>query len=158
GAEVALLALFNTPAPGCLKDWPLNRLYLTKRVGHELRKLNALPAREKVRIICEKSSKFAGLVVGTFKAALSRRLSGLPRLDDNKQTQRFLNVSDINVAAAKVSRPRPSAGRITLFLTEEVPTFYSIDPKEGWMVFAADGVEVHQVAGDNTSLFDARYV
>jgi thioesterase domain-containing protein/acyl carrier protein len=147
GEKVALLAMFNTPLPASLEGWPLNQLYLRNRVRHELKTLRALPASEKFAIIAEKAAKLRMLALGSLKTRLLR-----------PQTQRSLSISDINIAAAKAYRPQPYGGRITLFLTEEMPTFYSIHPKDGWMALAAAGVEVHSVAGDNTSLFTTLYV
>jgi thioesterase domain-containing protein/acyl carrier protein len=153
GEEVALLALFNTPAPGSLQGWPLNRLYLTNRIYHELRKLKVLPPREMFAILGTKSARLISLATGSLKTKLLRTFSYFLRQYGESRTQQFLSISDTNVAAAKAYRPRPYAGRITLFLTDELPTFYPIHPKDGWMALASGGVEVQNVAGDNTSLF-----
>ena len=70
----------------------------------------------------------------------------------------MLSVADINVSAAKAYHPGAYPGRVILFLTEEATSLYAIDPRDGWMALAGDGIEVHAVAGDNNSLFDARFV
>jgi hypothetical protein len=70
----------------------------------------------------------------------------------------LLSVADINVSAAKAYQPGAYPGRIILFLTEEATSLYASDPRDGWMALAGDGIEVHAVAGDNNSLFDARFV
>jgi len=158
GEEVALLALFNTPAPGSLRGWPLNRLYIQNRIRHELKNLNALRAREKFAFFGAKAAGLATLALGSLKARLLRIFSGPLHFNTGKHTQRLLSISDINIAAAKAYRPRPYVGRITLFLTEEVPTFYPIDPEAGWMTLAAGGVEVQSVTGDNTSMFTTHHV
>ena len=58
----------------------------------------------------------------------------------------------------KPINPGTYPGEITLFLTEEVKSLYGIDPRDGWMALAGDGLKVHAVAGDNNSMFDARFV
>ena len=143
---VALLVLFNAPAPGGLEGWPLNRNYLTKRVGHELKKLQKLPMRQRLTLFAAKTTAFASLMSGLFMAPFWRSLRSLPR------------VADINVSAAKAYYPGPYPGRTTLFLTEEVASLYALDPAEGWRNLSQGGIEVNDVAGDNNSMFDTRFV
>lgn len=151
--EIALLALFNTPAPGSFKDWPLGRVYLTKRIAHEMRKLRELGIRGKLRTFRNKGRSLASLAFGNLKVALAQSSLG----GAERAAQRLLNVADLNIAAAKAYAPDRYTGRITLFLTEEASLLYSIDPKEGWKALA-DGIEIHEVAGDNNSMFDVRFV
>jgi thioesterase domain-containing protein/acyl carrier protein len=154
GEEVALLALFNTPAPGSLRWWPLNLNYLNRRILHELREVRARGIRPKLRILGVKSARLAGHSLGFFKAALGGAFakSSLPSI--KPWTEGILTVSDANVAAAKAYRPRPYTGQITLFSTQEVSKYYAIDPREGWLPFAAGGMDLHAVEGDNHCLFD----
>ena len=62
GEDVALLVMFNTPAPGSLKRWPLKRVYLAKRIAHELRTLRFLRIREKLAVFGIKAVGFTRLV------------------------------------------------------------------------------------------------
>ena len=158
GEEVALVVLFNAPAPGALKGWPLNQVYLGKRITHELRKMRNLSIHEKLAVFAAKTAAFATLVSGVFKIAVWRALSKFSIGHAGKSTSRFLSVGDINVLAAKAYYPATYPGRVILFLTEEVASLYAIDPREGWRTLAGDGIEVHTVAGDNNSMFDARFV
>jgi thioesterase domain-containing protein len=157
GQDVALLALFNTPAPGSLQGWPLNPNYLKRRILHELRKLHSCGVRPKLRILGIKSTRLARLALGSYKAVLWDVFakSSLPSV--KPLTQGLLSVSDANIAAAKAYHPGHYAGQITLFLTQEVSAYYAIDPREGWLPFAADGIEHHAIEGDNSSLFDAAF-
>ncbi len=154
GEKIALLVLFNAPSPGGLEGWPLNRIYLTKRIAHELKKLHQLPMRQKLAIIGGKTIAFVSLVTGVFKTALWKALP----ISADGVAARLLSVGDVNVAAAKSYYPTAYPGRATYFLTEEVASLYATDPTEGWRNLARDGIEIHQVAGDNISMFDVRFV
>lgn len=158
GEEVALLVLFNAPAPGGLEGWPLNRIYLTKRVAHELGKLRERPMGQKVAVIAAKSVAFTKLAAGVVRTGLWRRLRARYIHGEKTGAQRLLRVADINVAAAKTYYPTAYPGRVTFFLTEEVVSLYATDPTEGWSKLAQHGIEVHDVEGDNNSMFDARFV
>lgn len=158
GEDVALLVLFNAPAPGSLKGWPLSRVYLAKRIAHELKKLRTIGIREKLAVFGNKAVALAGLVFGSFKAALWQALANSSIGSAERGAQRLLSVKDINVAAAKAYNPGAYPGEIILFLTEEVESLYGIDPRDAWMALAGEGIEVHSVPGDNNSMFDARFV
>jgi aspartate racemase len=158
GEEVALLMLFNAPAPGGLEGWPLRWSYLSKRVGHELGKLRTLRTREKLVILGHKTLALASLVIGNFKAAVWGALPASITSREGRERQRWLSVADINVAAAKAYRPGAYAGQITLFSTKELASLYAIDAEAGWASLAAGGVELYTVAGDNNSMFDARFI
>ena len=157
GEEVALLVLFNAPTPDGLRDWPLGRAYLRKRITYELRKLRSLPIQKKLVVIAKKASWLSYHVAGILKTALWRLL---PQSSSGKseRNQRFLNVANINILAAKTYQPGPYPGRITFFSTAELSWLYSIDPKAGWMELAEDGIEVYEVAGHHNSMFDPQHV
>lgn len=154
GHEVAFLAMFNTPAPGSLRGWPLNLNYLKGRTLHELGKLSSGGIRPKLKILGVKPARFVRLTLGSGKAALRNVFSKSSLPKNDALTQGLLSVSDANVAAAKSYHPGKYSGRITFFSTREVSTYYSVDPKEGWLSFADGGVEYHPADGDNNSLFD----
>ena len=154
GEKASLLALFNTPAPGSFKGWPFGRVYLTKRITHELKKLRKLGLRDKLVIFGKKATGLASHGLGSLKTAVAQSSFG----EAKKAAQRWLGVADINISAAKSYAPGAYAGHISLFLTEEASSLYSIDPKDGWGVLAKDGIEVHDVSGDNNSMFDIPFV
>jgi thioesterase domain-containing protein/acyl carrier protein len=157
GQDVALLALFNTPAPGSLQGWPLNPNYLKRRILHELRKLRSCGVRPKLRILGIKSARLARLALGSYKAVLWDVFAKSSLPNTKPLTQGLLSVSDANIAAAKAYHPGHYDGQLTLFSTQEVSAYYAIDPREGWLPFAAGGIEHHAVEGDNNSLFDAAF-
>jgi thioesterase domain-containing protein/acyl carrier protein len=152
--DIALLALFNTPAPGSLRGWPLNLNYIKRRSLHELTKLRAQGTLPKLRILGIKSARLLRLAWRSYKAVLGRLIAKLSHPSAKPLTNGLLSVPGANIAAAKAYDPGRYAGRITLFSTREVSTYYGIDPREGWLPFAAGGIEHHAVEGDHDSLFE----
>ena len=150
GEEVALLVMFNTPAPGSLKWWPLRPSSLLRRTARELRKLRTVRIREKLVVLRSKAIRLARLASGSFKAALWRALAKSSTGIAERKAEGFLNVADINLLAAKAYNPGAYRGRIIFFLTKDEETsLYATDPA-GWMALAEDGIEVYDFAGDNT--------
>jgi thioesterase domain-containing protein/acyl carrier protein len=158
GETVALLAMFNTPAPGSLDGWPLQQTYLAKRISHELRKLGGLGIRDKLETFGTKAAGLGRLALGSIKEALWKVSAKSPLGRAEKWTQHLLSVSDINIAAAKTYAPGPYPGGSILFLTDEASSLYTFDPKSGWTPLITGGIEVYNVGGDNISMFDTRYV
>jgi hypothetical protein len=150
--------MFNTPAPGSINGWLAGYAYLAKRIAHELRKLRTLEIREALLFLGTKASGLASLVFGTFKAGVWHAIAKSPIRTAERRVQRLLSVADLNVLATKVYHPTAYPGQIILFLTKEATSLYAIDPREGWLALAADGVEVYAADGDNLSMFDARFV
>ena len=149
GEEVALLALFNTPSPGALKGWPFGRICLTKRIAYEFRKLRTLRTKEKVAVFGHQVAGLTRLLHESFQRALWRALPQSSDAGAGKEARRLRSVANLNILAAKAYYPAPYAGRIILFLTEEVGSRYAIDPARGWGDLAAEGIEIYPVAGDN---------
>jgi thioesterase domain-containing protein len=158
GEPVAMLAMFNTPAPGSLDGWPLQQTYLAKRITHELRKLGELRFRDKLELLGAKAGGLGKLALGSLKETMWKVSAKSPLRRAEKWTQHLLSVSDINVAAAKAYAPGPYAGRSILFLADEASSLYTIDPKDGWAPLITGGIEVHKAEGDNISMFDAQYI
>ncbi len=152
GQEVALLVMFNTPAPGSLKWWPLRPSYLVKRISSELRKLRTLRIREKLVALRTKAIELARQVSGSFKAALWHALAKSSIGIAERKTQGLLSVADINIVAAKAYNPGAYPGRIIFFLTndDDATSLYATDPAGGWMALAEDGVEVSAFDGSNS--------
>ena len=85
----------------------------------------------------------------SFQRALWRALPQSSDAGAGKEARRLRSVANLNILAAKAYYPAPYAGRIILFLTEEVGSRYAIDPARGWGDLAAEGIEIYPVAGDN---------
>jgi thioesterase domain-containing protein/acyl carrier protein len=151
GEEVALLVMFNTPAPGSLKWWPLRPNYLMKHTARELRKLRTLTIRERLLGLRKKATGLTRLASGSFKVALWRAISKSSTRIAVREARGFLSVADINLLAAKAYDPGTYAGHIIFFLTKDDPTsLYASDPVGRWMDLAEGGIEVHAFGGGNT--------
>ena len=152
GEEVALLVMFNTPAPGSLKWWPLRPDYLVTRITRELRNLRTLKTREKLVFLPSKAIGLAQLAFGSFKAALWRALAKSP-IGAEREAQGLLSIADINLLAAKAYDPGAYPGRIIFFLTKDDATsLNATDPARGWMALAEDGIEVYVFDAGTPSL------
>jgi len=150
GQEVALLVMFNSPAPGSLKGWPLKPSYLVKRIARELRELRTLRIREKLVVLRTNAIRLAELASGSFKAALWHALAKSSIGIAEREARGLLSVADINLLAAKAYDPEASAGRIIFFLTKDDAMWLdATDPAGGWMALAEDGIEVYDFAGGN---------
>lgn len=157
GQKVALLGLFNTAAPGTSHGWAVYQNYLRKRIVHELRKVRSLRFRQKTRLLGTDMFRFTGLTFGSFKSALWRIFTKFSLPGPTRWERVLLSVQDANRAAARAYRGGAYAGKVTLFLTREIPSYYLTDPRQGWRSYAAE-VECHDAGGDNQSLFEAPFV
>jgi thioesterase domain-containing protein len=151
GQEVALLVMFNTPAPGSLKWWPFKPSYPVKRIARELRKLRTLRIREKLVALRAKAIELTRIASGSFKAALWHALVKSSIGIAKRQAQGLMSVADINILAAKAYDPGTYAGRIIFFLTndDDATLLSATDPAGGWRALAEDGIEVYTFAGGN---------
>jgi amino acid adenylation domain-containing protein len=61
------------------------------------------------------------------------------------QFRRFLSIYATNVLAQRRYRPKPYAGRVTLFRANGPNT--TPDPTNGWSAYALGGIEVHEFPG-----------
>jgi thioesterase domain-containing protein len=151
GEEVALLMMFNTPAPGSLKWWPLRPNYLMKHTARELKKLRTLRIRERLLGLRKKATGLTRLASGSFKAALWHAISKSSIGIAEREARGFLSVADINLLAAKAYDPGSYAGHIVFFLTKDDPTsLYASDPVGRWMDLAEGGIEVYVFGGGST--------
>jgi thioesterase domain-containing protein/acyl carrier protein len=154
GERISFLGMFNTPAPGSLKRWPLGQSsYLQRRIRNELQKLQGLDAGERASHVLHNGWNFSRMVMRSVKTdawRLSARI--LKRETAEHLAEQMLDVEHINIAAAKNYQPTGVfPGRITFFLTKQVPYVYSISPEAGWSPLAAAGMEIVDVLEDAAS-------
>jgi thioesterase domain-containing protein/acyl carrier protein len=149
GERVALLAMFNTPAPGSLKGWPFSQILRAReRIKFYVNFLRSMGTKEKLLYAASKGRGILQYVTGQAKTEFWRISSKLARNGSRAMVQKLLSVHELNLEAAKKFRPEACPVQITLFLTEEAQSFFGIDPKIGWIPYALNGLELHDVPGD----------
>jgi thioesterase domain-containing protein len=138
GEKVALLAIFDAPAPGRLRL--LDRL--RNRVRYDLWKIRRGELPKIVPILATKSRRAARAALRLLKATILGGADAAPDRSPPNREQTILDVSMANVEAAKGYRPGPYSGPITLFLTREVLALYGKDLHEQWRRFGTGPFEL----------------
>ncbi len=65
------------------------------------------------------------------------------------------NLEESYRKAYKAYDPQPYQGKIVVFRAMEAPPGYQLAPKLGWDKIAKDGVEIHKIPGDHTSIMES---
>jgi thioesterase domain-containing protein/acyl carrier protein len=152
GQDIALLALFDTPAPGFMRVKQLNTNF-NRKVRYEMRRLAASGIGPALLNYCVRS-------LGFFRRKLRHDTSALgdaparPSSLISKPGGRGLDVSAANIAAAEAYYPGQYAGRIALFSTREFLARWAVDQREGWLQFAAGGIENYTLEAGHDHLFE----
>ncbi|MFN2385463.1 MAG: amino acid adenylation domain-containing protein [Thermoanaerobaculia bacterium] len=147
GERVALLALFDTYAPGSIRRRPgvsplRFRLYrIADRFLLHFQNFLAADSRGKAAYIAVKSRRLGNQLRGRWLR--SRHASLPPALQKVQNSVRV---------ALKNYRPGPYGGKVTLFRANAGPRGYDLDPSLGWNELAARGVEVFDVPGRHGAL------
>jgi thioesterase domain-containing protein/acyl carrier protein len=160
GEDVALVALFNSPAPSALRIGPLNLNYLARRIRHESRKFASRGSRPKLRIFGSKTLTLARWALRHYASGVLGVFGKRPIPCIEAGSPKPLSVSDANIAAAKAYHPEPYAGRITLFTSRGFSQPWAMNPRRswGWQPLAAGGVDRLEIEGDHNSLFESPFI
>jgi thioesterase domain-containing protein len=139
GAEVGLLAVFDTPGRSSARTWSLRR-----RFRAQVTLLKEIPSRQRLGHLLTrarvKSRKEWSLLT---RRTLLRLGYPLPRA--------LSNVTVINRHASREYVPRVYAGRVTLFRARE-GRYGEDDPALGWAPLAAGGLDLIEVPGDHVTM------
>jgi thioesterase domain-containing protein len=160
GQRVRFLGMFNTPAPGSLRGWPLGQSsYLEKRIRNELQKLRVLGAKQGSLHMLQNAWNFSRMVTRSARTDAWRLAARVLKRNTAEQLgAAMLDVEHINIAAAKNYRPSGVfPGRILFFLTAEVPYLYSVSPQAGWNPLACEGIEIVNVSESDAGPLEARF-
>lgn len=156
GAEVALLALFDTGNPAFHSSLPLlgslqyRALHLGAKFQNHWVRFMRTETRDRFRILLQ-LIRSAQARVDYFAWEMHCRYftwrhRPLPvRLRDNVK---------LFTAVASRYRPKPYPGRITLFKAAEQRAEFGPDPGLGWGGVAGGGVEIFEVPGDHITILD----
>ncbi|MCP4656522.1 MAG: alpha/beta fold hydrolase, partial [bacterium] len=153
--QVALLALFDTPAPVAGDAVPDRTFdddaFWLVDIGHFLARLSGreLPlSYDELRQLAPEEQ------VGFFVERL-REIDFLPPGTGVSQVRRLLRVYKTNIRASREYQPRPYAGRIILFRAAEGLADDATGFREtalGWGGLSGVPVEVHTVPGDHITM------
>lgn len=158
GEAVALVALFDTYAPGYPKMLPGKSKFSIKlsqwgqRVEHHLETLRILEANQRWDYIVAKARKgrnqFRRTIKNTRKGLARGVLKkiGRPLPEALKETQNAI------IVASRSYRPRPYSGKVTIFRADKQPSGIYPDPTLGWSELVKGGLTVHEVPGTHGSL------
>ena len=158
GEEVALLALFDTYAPGYPKLLPgtselsVRFWRLAQRVRHHVVTIRTLEPDERWPYIIEKTTKARNLLrrsTRNSRKIIKRRvLKSLGR----RLPEALRETQNAIIVASRTYRPQPYPGVISLFRADEQPRGFYKDATLGWGDLAEGGLEIHEVPGMHGTL------
>lgn len=151
---VAVLAIFDSPAPGSLKVIDC----IKNRIRHDLWKLRRGEVPLSFPIVSNRIRRVARHALRSLKGALSGVGGLAPRKSAKDLERELLDVSFTNVAAAKSYYPGAYSGPITLFLTSEAYALYGTDLNERWLAFGPGGIEFHSSDGEHLKQLEDPFV
>jgi thioesterase domain-containing protein len=169
GETVSLLALFDSPVPGDRKQLPLaERLSLhLQNLSREGLSYALNKGWRRISLSLDKLLRITSRIYGKFNsgrrrnggAGLSIYLAGRQRVRANpplrlqEGTQRDIRQMVLHQAFTNYA-PQPYQDKMGLFRAMERNEFdtYYADPELGWGLFAAGGLEVHDVPGDHIGI------
>jgi thioesterase domain-containing protein/acyl carrier protein len=148
GEEVALLALFDTPNPGNrprARSWMQVAPYRIPRL---------LSRGVTLGDIFEYSAAHIGGKFGVQLLKWNERYQTLAMRGHGDPAKLLaLRMRTAHCCASLVYKPRPYAGKITLFRSLNQPIDFEVQADLGWSSVAQGAVEVHDVPGSHTTLF-----
>ena len=148
GEEVALLVLFDTPNPA---NRPRARS-LMQVARYRIPRL--LSRGVTAGRIFEFSAAHIGGKFGAQLLKWNERCHLLAKHEQSDPAKLLdLQMRMAHCRASLVYKPRPYAGKITLFRSLNQPIDFEVQADLGWSTLALGGVEVHDVPGNHTALF-----
>jgi thioesterase domain-containing protein len=151
---VALLAIFDAPAPGSLRITDC----LRNRIRHDLWRLRRREMPLSFPILATRTRRAVRFTSRKIAAAIRRITGKSPDKDAKDMGQEILEVSKANIAAAKRYFPGVYPGSITLFWTSEAFALYGNDQYERWSAFGAGGTELHRTDGEHLRQLENPFV
>jgi thioesterase domain-containing protein len=149
GQLVALLALFDTYAPGARKVLSKPGLLFYKirrfaqRVHHYTENVLLLQPQERLPYVREKAQEARRRLKTRSKQSVGTLFRGI----SGSLPSALRGVEAANSQASRAYVPQVYPGRLTLFRASTQPAGNAHDPTLGWGRLAAEGVDVHEVPG-----------
>jgi thioesterase domain-containing protein len=145
GETVALLALFDTGAPGAAKRTPL-----TKRIRAHIQNIVRIGPPDRMRYVWTRAKAVQEIAHTLLWGRLYRYQ---PRVAA-RLARAGRNAAAANMAAYQEYQLATYSGRLTLFRARETSVGWSTDPDRGWRRIAVEGLEIHEVPGDHISMLE----
>ncbi len=153
GQEIALLALFDTAAPGYHKPASISNdgqpSTFRDRILFHLRKLLRLSIQDQLTYLWERLGWH--LTIG--KLSLWYKIY-LSYIRQSPQDARILNVAAANNQAARSYVPPAYPGRVTLFRATDKVVGLGNDPDMGWSKLATGGLEIYKICGSHIGIIE----
>jgi len=151
GQDIALLALFDTAAPGYAQpksdsDQTASLTSLGKVFFH-LNKLLKLKIQDQVTYIWQRIEYH--LTVGKLRIFYRTYLRYIRR---SLLDLHLLDVARANNQARESYLPQVYSGSLTLFRASKKDVGFDDDPQLGWGILAAGGTEIHEVPSSHTDM------
>jgi len=155
GQEIALLALFDTAAPGYHKptsisieddDQPSTFRY---RILFHLRKLLRLSIRDQLTYLWDRLKWHLTIEkLSLFYKTYLRYVRQSP------QEARILDVAGANNQAARSYVPPAYPDRVTLFRATDKKLGFGNDPDMGWSKLTTGGVKIYEICGSHWGIME----
>jgi thioesterase domain-containing protein/acyl carrier protein len=152
--DVALLAIFDSPAPGSLRILDC----VKNRIRHDFWKLRRREVPLSFPILATRTRRVASLAANSLKVTISSVAGNSGGNSPETIEQELLAFSKAHIAAAKNYFPGDYPGPITLFLTSEAFALYGYDLYEQWLAFGRGGIELHSSDGEHLRQLEDPFV
>ena len=153
GQKIALLAIFDTAAPGYSKPTYDSASSESLTFGawsfFHLRKLLRLNIKDQLTYLRERL--LWHLTAGQLSIFYRIYLRQIQR---SPQQLRLIDVAVANNQAAKSYVPQVYPGRLTLLQASQKAVGAEDDPEMGWGQLTAGGVEIHEIPGSHTQIME----
>jgi thioesterase domain-containing protein/acyl carrier protein len=156
GEEVALLALFDSNNPAL----PPRRYTVAERLNRELQTASVLSPGKKLQYFAQRAAfkvnanfkKWGDDVQSIFYRPKQTEVSEPDRglLSPEELSSQIMPVLD---QARAVYKPRIYLGRMALFRATRAYDGYEYADDRGWTELAANGLEIHDIPGEHSTMF-----
>ncbi len=148
GHRVEFLGLFDTHNPAA----PQRSYSIAERLGVFWKQHHHLPLGKRLSFLCART--IDGIQTNRrIRAELKSARSSAPA--SAYSDMRRIQVREENWRAMQAYRPRPFAGRITLFKTSHLNDKFEIPDDYGWTCVASSGLNIVPVEGKHLALFSS---
>jgi amino acid adenylation domain-containing protein len=155
GQKVALLALFDTFAPGYYNSVATRSsrsrvLRLYRRIEHHLGSLMMLDPSERIAYVRQKLRK--AKVLKWWRRSKRTAWASLYEAVGHPVSKSLPETQDSLRKAAKKYKPRPYPGIVTLFRASQQPPGVYPDSSLGWNQVTVDNLEIYEVPGYHAAI------